>query len=138
MPELIPAPAPDASSDPQQETGSPDSGSPRHGGYRRPKHAPRPIPNVDELLGMILDLNGAVMFGLVSTAKGNLMHRNLRAVLDAQMRRAQGDETVASAEDLVELCRRDPQALNILERFLSDEQIEWLMARIKEAGHDQA
>ena len=93
------------------------------------------IPNVDEILEMLMQLNQAVVIGAMSTKVANIVHRNLRTVLD--VRRQASEEAVgAGNEALAEVCREHPQVLNALEPFLSDEQITWLSSEITEDGHD--
>ena len=41
-----------------------------------------PLPDVDRLLQMLLQLNQAVLLGVISTEAANVIDRNLRAVLD--------------------------------------------------------
>ncbi len=91
------------------------------------------IPSVDEILRMLLQLNSAVTIGVMSPSDANIVHRNLRTILDVQMKRAERNEGGPGHEALIELCRRDPTAINILAPFLTDDALDALMREIGEA-----
>ncbi len=114
------------------------SGSSQDQRGARRKRAKRSIPSVDEILYQLLELNGAVTMGAISTKEANLIQKNLRTILDVQMKRSNREETGPTQEGLVELCRRDPQALNVIESFLTDSQFEWLMNEVKDDSDDDA
>jgi hypothetical protein len=99
---------------------------------RRPGHVP--IPGVDEILGQLIQLNGAVLIGAMSAKEAALIQKNLKTVLDVQLRRASRGDAGPSQEALVDLCRRDPRALDAVESFLTDDQFRALMEEI--AGGD--
>ena len=93
-----------------------------------------PIPSVDEVLQQLIQLNGAVAIGAMSTKEANLIHKNLRTVLEVQLKRASREDAGPSQEALVELCRNDPRVLNVIEPFLTDTQMDWLMDAV---GNEQ-
>ena len=64
-------------------------------GRRRQRVA---IPSVDEILQQLIQLNGAVTIGAMSTKEASLIHKNLRTVLDVQLKRANREETGPSQE----------------------------------------
>jgi hypothetical protein len=72
------------------------------------------IPSIEELLDMLLKLNGLVMLNVISTAQANTIQRRLRAILDTQLKRAQWQLKQLPQEALAELCRSNPQILNLL------------------------
>jgi hypothetical protein len=88
---------------------------------------------VDQILQQLIQLNGAVAIGAMSTKDANLIHKNLRTVLDVQMKRASREETGPSQEALLELCRTDPRVLNVIEPFLTDTQMDWVMGEVADA-----
>ena len=97
---------------------------------QRPRKKPG-VPNVDEILQQLMQLNGAVLIGTMSAKQADLIHKNLRTVLQVQLKRATRDDAgPASQEGLVELCRKDPQILNAIEPFLSQQQVEWLVNEV--------
>lgn len=98
-------------------------------GYRRHRRE-TPIPGVEQILQMLLQLNGAVMLGLMSTKEANVIHRNLKTILEIQTKRGSREEGGPTHEALIDLCRRDPNILNVIEVFLSDEQVDWIMNEI--------
>lgn len=110
----------------------------------RPTGPPRPskrkksrIPEVDEILGQMIQLNGAVLLGAISAKDASFLQRNLKAVLDVQLKRTSGSDTGPRQEALVDHCRRDPNAISAVEPFLSDEQLQSLMAEVAD-DHDES
>jgi hypothetical protein len=91
------------------------------------------IPSVDEILGQLIGLNGAVAIGALSTKDANLMHKNLRVVLDTQLKRANREDVGPGQEGLVELCRDNPRTLNALAPFLTEDQLEDLLRAIEDS-----
>ncbi len=89
-----------------------------------------PIPSVDELLRQLIQLNGAVALGAISSKEANVIQKNVKTVLDVQMRRASRDDTGPSQEALAELCRNDPRMLNVIEPFLTDSQMNLIMSEV--------
>jgi hypothetical protein len=90
------------------------------------------IPTVDQILQQLMQLNGAVAMGIMSIKQAGLISRTLKSVLDVQLKRANREESGANQEALVDLCRRDPRALELIEPFLTDAQVEGLMAEIQD------
>jgi hypothetical protein len=95
------------------------------------------IPETEEILALLMQLNGLVTLGMVSPAQANVMQRNLRTILDVQRQKSRADSGGQSTQALADLCRTNPQLLNLLEPFLSDGQVEWLMKSMREAGNEQ-
>lgn len=124
MAQLLPAP----DNDRDNQT----NGSQRRGGHRRQRQQ-IPIPSVDQILQMLVQLNSAVTIGMIDAKEGTLINRNLRTILDVQMKRDGRAGSGPSYEALVDLCRRDPRALNVLEPFLTDDVFASLMAEVTEA-----
>jgi hypothetical protein len=81
---------------------------------------------------MLLRLNGLVLTGMISARAASLLERNLRTVLDSQTRRAAKQPQDRPQEGLAELCRRHPELVNDLEPFLTDEQIQRLLAEVRD------
>ena len=112
---------------------------PKHGSASPRTRKKRAIPNVDEILHQFMELNGAVLIGSVSAKQADLIHKNLRTVLQVQLKRATRDDAgPASQEGLVELCRNDPKTLNAIEPFLTDEQVERLMTEIADNPENES
>ncbi len=95
------------------------------------------IPDTEEILAMLMQLNGLVMLGMITSAQANVLQRNLRTILDVQRQKSRADSGGQSTQALADLCRTNPQLMNLLEPFLSDAQMEWLMKSIREAGNEQ-
>jgi hypothetical protein len=96
------------------------------------------IPQVDELLEKLMHLNLAVLTGKINVGTANFIHRNLKDILDVQIKRASHTDSGQSAEALIDLCRRDPSAISAVEGFLTIEQLQTLMAEISDDSHDPA
>ena len=116
---------------PENNSGNGTKRSQRRASYRRPQKQ-IPIPTVDQILQMLVQLTSAVTIGMMSTKEANVINRNLRTILDVQMKREGRDAGGPSHEALVELCRRDPRTLNILEPFLTDDVLESLAKGVTE------
>jgi hypothetical protein len=121
----------------QNETPTPNAdfgeaaNSPVRADARRPP-AEDPLPTIDQLLFQILQLNGALIMGALSPKEASLIQRNLKTVLDAQFKRAMREDAAPTQEGLVELCRKNPQAINTLASFLTGDQLQWLMGQIED------
>jgi hypothetical protein len=119
-----------------QELPSPDqadeSKSSQSQHSRRQRKGPR-IPTRDEILQMLSQLNGMVMMGLISTPKARVIQQNLQIQLKAQTQRPEADQCEVSMEGLGEALKRDPELIKLLEGFLSDEQVEWLLRQNTDA-----
>jgi hypothetical protein len=131
-------PAPDPS--PAPKPNLPTGGSrpePQGARSRRSRWRGRGIdlPSVDDLLGKFLQLNGAMLTGLISSSQAGHIHKNLKVVLDAQFRRETRSD-VPNPQALMDLARQDPGILNVLEPFLTDEQIDQLMQEIRDDPDD--
>lgn len=116
-----------------------DDGSQAAGGQESPDNGPSQghqpkIPTVDQILEMLVQLTGAVMTGVVSTSQANLVHRNLRTILEVQLKRDDRGGQTLDREAIVELCRERPETLRILEPFLTDDQVAWLLSEINREG----
>ncbi len=125
MTALLPPPGP------EDDASSPNSGSHTRSSRRRR------IPSVEELLAMLHDLNGLVALRVLSPSQASVIQRNLRILLDTQLKRTQEERLGVAEEALADLCRANPQVLNLLAPFLSDEQVEWLMGEVKDDPHEQ-
>jgi hypothetical protein len=114
--------------------GEPAGDAPKENGSRPGEGTGPVIPGVEEILRKLLQLNGLVAVSLLSTAQATVIQRSLRIVLDAQLRRAPEGTPGLPQEALAELCRHDPRVVEMLEPFLTDAQVQWLMAQAGEGG----
>lgn len=108
-----------------------------HGTQRR-KGEGTTIPDINTILQMLMQLNGLIMLKLVSSQQANLIQRNLRAVLDLHLKRAREDWLGMPHEGLLELCRKDPSLVNLLDPFLTDEQVARLMKSVTDDPNEEA
>jgi hypothetical protein len=130
MTELLPAAEPNSGGNSSGGNSNRSGKSQRR--YRRTQETSTPIPDIEQILQMLLQLNAAVVLGVISTTKASIIQRNLRTILDVQTKRDGRGDTAANPETLVELRRHDPQVLNTLEPFLSDTQLDWLLDQIQD------
>ena len=87
-------PPPDSGRDPQQ----------RQQSRERPRKDAG-IPSADEILAMFLKLNGMVALNHFRRRKANVIHRNLRGILDFQAKRAESGQPGLHQQALADLCR---------------------------------
>jgi hypothetical protein len=97
--------------------------------YRRQRRSD-PLPDAEEIQRMILALTEAIILGRISARDATAIQRNLRMLLDAQLRQDRQPGTVSNYEAVVEMCRRDPSAVQTIEPFLSETQLDSLMKEI--------
>ncbi len=83
-----------------------------------------------------MQLNGAVLMGVIPPNQASLMQRNLKTVLDVQLKRSSQGASGPSPEALIDICRRDPQALNAVEAFLTHDQLAALMAEMSDESDE--
>jgi hypothetical protein len=88
------------------------------------------IPTVEECLLQLAQLNLLVLLGHLSTARANAIRGNIRETLQHHAR-SQAVPKAAAAIDagLLDRIYEDPTLLQLVESFLSDEQVAALMQR---------
>lgn len=112
-----PQPPPDGASAPQQPTGS---------------KAKPVIPTAEECVGKIAQLPGLLFLGLVKPQTANSMRACLNDVVAYRGRQQQASPPGAfSNDELLRVLREKPELINLLDGFLSDEQIQFVMAQVK-------
>jgi hypothetical protein len=131
-------PPPDPPNPDEASGGAPqdESQNPQTHYQRRARKRPA-IPSVEEIMATLVELNGLVLTGLVSTDKAIVINRNLRTVLDAQLKKRHGEPTREVGAGLVDLCRANPSVLNLLEPFLTEDQLKCLLDQIREDENGQ-
>jgi hypothetical protein len=95
------------------------------------------IPTVEEILEMLMRLNGLVTLNLISTSQASVIQRGLRTILDEVHKRAQNGLGGLPHEVLAEICRRDPRMIDLLAPLLTDDQVQWLMGEATDGPDDQ-
>ncbi|MGZ0174617.1 MAG: DUF1559 family PulG-like putative transporter [Planctomycetales bacterium] len=96
------------------------------------------LPSIDGLLIQLLNLNGAVIMGAMKATDAALINRNIKTVLDVQMRRISRDEGTVDSEALIDRCRRDPSILEVVSSFLSPQQVDDLMREVMDDDRDDS
>jgi hypothetical protein len=71
---------------------------------------------------------------MILPREATAIQRNLRTLLDVQLRRDRQLGAAPNSEALIELCRRDPSVPQTIETFLCDGQ---LYAIVKQIGRDK-
>ena len=115
---LLPGPDGPGQHGPHTASGSDRSRGRRAGGA---------IPTTEEIYQLLMRLNGLVALGLVAPARANVIQRGLKTILDGLSRERREAGHVEAQQGLAELCRRNPEMLRMLEPFLTDEQIAWVL-----------
>ena len=95
------------------------------------------VPTVSECLASLSQIPGMVALKLITPAQANAMRGTLEAILRQHNRsgtRAGQPEGNVQSMDLVDLAKRDPQVLNMLETILTDQQITMVMKATKDGG----
>ncbi len=117
--------------------GSQYHGSQYHGSHAGP-HGPaargttnNELPTVDELLWNLMQLNGMVALGFLHAPQAGVIQGNLKILLEyrsaerrEQERRQDG---TPDTQGLAEHCREHPEILPLVEPFLTEEQIRWIL-----------
>jgi hypothetical protein len=98
-------------------------------GSQREKKRP-PLPDIEDLLWQLQQLNVAILLGLISARDGAVMQKGIKTMLDVLLRRSSRDESRPGMEGLAEYCRKNPEAIDLLQAFLSEEQLQTLMQQI--------
>lgn len=109
----------------------------RAGRNHRRRRRASGLPTREEILAELNTLKGALAANWVKPAQANAMARVYQLMLQCL---GSGDgRTRGSAElqaTLADLARRDPQTLNALEPFLTDEQFANIMTEVAKGSAD--
>ena len=117
---------PDPDGEHESQTGAGSSTGP--GQDKRPRP---PIPTIDEAMGQLVQLNAAVMLKMISSKDASLIQRTLKLIIDVHLKRASQQDAGVNQESLAELCKRDPEVVNLITPFLPDAYVDWLMEQIR-------
>jgi len=121
---LLPGPVPDDSSEEPRE-GQPPREDPADAQQTPPRP---PIPSAEECAAKLAQLPGLVAMGLLTTSQANVIRGTYRDLLGFhQARRSQQQGAGIADESVLELLRRDPKPLGLLEPLLPNEQIQMVM-----------
>lgn len=106
------------------------SGAGDHGGHH---HNKGEIPDEEQLLHLLLHLNGLVTLRIVAPAQANVIQRTLFRLLDHHKHKRSEKSAALDQEAIADLYKTDPKILNLLEPFLSNEQVAWILKQGKDA-----
>ena len=84
----------------------------------------------------MLNLDRNLLLGLISLKDATFIQRNVKIILDVQLKRASGESPVHDEAALAAICRRDPAALNELAPFLGDAWVQSLMQSFRDGRGD--
>jgi len=108
------------------------------GRRRRTSRSAKPaIPSADDCARAIAQVAGLVAIGLLKPAQANAIRAAFRDIQQYHKSKAKEADNSLSNADVMNLLRKDPTLLNMLEPLLTDEQIDQVM-RNKGAGDEQA
>lgn len=96
------------------------------------------LPSAEDLQRMFLALNRAVAFGVFSPQQANAIHRNLKAVLDAQLKGQKQKPQGGLPLETLEMCRQHPQFIEALAPFVTDRDLAELLGQLGEDWDDPA
>jgi hypothetical protein len=133
---MLPGPAgPDATS--HDDAASQDKRREESTGRRRrPSQGARSaIPSSVDCLKGIAQLTGLLALGLIKPAQANAIRAAFREILQYHKTATKQAEKTLSNADIMDILRKDPRLLSLLEPLLTEEQIDMVM-RNTEKGRD--
>ena len=90
------------------------------------------IPTAEDCVGKIAQLPGLLFLGLVKPQTANSMRACFNDVVAYHGRQQQASPPGAfSNDELLRILRKNPEVISLLHGFLSDEQIQFVMAQVK-------
>ena len=99
----------------------------------------RHVASEEECLAALSGLPAMVALGMLSTAKANTIRGAYAAILQHyRQKQAPADRGGVADDALVDMLSRHPELANLLEPFLSAEQIAAIMARAKDGSSGTA
>jgi hypothetical protein len=136
---MIPAPQ-DAerknTSDDQNPSGDRNVGGDHQ---NRPGYREKPsIPTLEDCLRAMAQLAGLVAMGLLKSSEANAIRGAYREILQHHKSEAKQSETSLSNADVMEVLRKDPQVLSLLEPLLTPEQVAMVMQNTEASTDEEA
>jgi hypothetical protein len=120
---VISSPGDEESKQSQSQAGADDAAS--GSGKRRRE---RFIPDADDCLDALARLPGLLAMGLIKPGHANAMRAIYHEILQHHERSQDRDNRQGLANaDVIDLMRKDPKILSVLEPFLSQEQVDMIM-----------
>ena len=86
-----------------------------------------PIPSPEDCARSMAQLIGLVTMGLLKPAQANTIRNALRDLLQYHQGKAKEAETGLANADVLDLLKKDPTVLSLLEPLLTEAQIEMIM-----------
>jgi len=99
-----------------------DNANRHQGGREKPG-----IPDAEDCLRAMAQLAGLVAMGLMKPAQANAIRAAFEVVLRHHKDKAKEAEKGLSNADVMELLRKDPQLLSLLEPLLTSDQVAMVM-----------
>ena len=112
--------------------GNPGDGNPGDGANAPHRRGPRqskkqPIPSLDDCARLMAKLIGMVTIGLMKPAQAGAIRNMLRDLMHYHQGKAKDTEKALSNADVLDLMKKNPAALSLLEPFLTQEQVDMIM-----------
>lgn len=96
-------------------------------------------PGIEDCVAALASLAGTVAMGLIKPAQAAVIRGCYAEIIKFHQTNESRDDHKSIADaDVVELLRKDPKMLSMLEPFLTDEQIKMVMKNAKEGGPGKA
>lgn len=97
------------------------------------------IPSAEACLRALAQLAGLVALGVLKPAQANSIRASYREILQYHQKSQSREERQGlSNADVLDLVRKDPRILSMLEALLTDEQIAMAMKAVQDGNGGQA
>jgi len=131
---MIPAPdgaEPDKPGD-QQTQGKTRGGN---AGQRQQRHSKKSsIPSPEDCLWALAQIPGLLAMGMLKPAQANAICSSYREILRHHKDKAKEAESGLASADVMDLLRKNPQMLSLLEPLLTEEQVALVMKAVGSGG----
>jgi hypothetical protein len=105
----------------------------------RPGYREKPsIPSLEDCLRAMAQLAGLIAMGLLKPSEANAIRAAYREILQHHKSRAKEVEKTLANADVMEVLRKDPQLLGLLEPLLTPEQVAMVMQTAEDDTDEQA
>jgi hypothetical protein len=109
------------------EEGNRTSGAEAGGSHGPQQSRKQPIPSLEDCMRLMTQLIGMVTIGIMKPAQANSIRSMLRDLMEYHQGKTKRTEQGLSNTDVLELLKNHPTVLNLLEPFLTQEQIDMIM-----------
>jgi hypothetical protein len=133
--EMIPATPDDKPENSQRRQSRSKARQPENAETQRPRgsqHRSPRIPQPAELIDQLQQLAGLAAMGILRPDKANFLLRCIGKIADIAMKCPASAGAISDDAGLVEACRQNPNLINLVESFLTDEQLAELTRQVSQ------